>query len=345
MLHNEIKKRNLPPLKSPEEMLETMLDLVYGHLPPLPTKSEWSSSDNLKGGFCTGGATIKEIRGTYEILSKKFSFPFKASIPTSKGPHPFFVFINFRDNVPDHYLPIEEIIDSGYAVLSFCYEDITLDKDEYESGLAGILWGGKRKEDDCGKLALWAWAAQRVMNWAETCDELDKSRATVCGHSRLGKTALLAAATDKRFKCAYSNDSGCSGAAITRNKEGETKEIITRAFPQWFTPKYLNMTNDPSSLPFDQHYLIASIAPRFVLVGSAHEDLWADPRSEQLSCVAASCAYEKLGVKGFIHNNRYAEIGEAFFEGNIGYHLRRGPHYYGRHDWQKLIEFVNLKFK
>ncbi len=343
MLYSEIKKRNVPPLKSQEEMLEIMLDMVYGHLPSRPEKMEFKLSDEGAINSCAGKATISKIIATVEINNKTFSFPFTASVPTTKGPHPFFVMINFRPNIPDKYLPVEEVIDNGFAVLSFCYEDISLDKDEYESGLAGILWNGKRSENDCGKISLWAWAAQRVMDWAETQEYLDASHATVCGHSRLGKTALLTAATDKRFFCAYSNDSGCVGAAITRGKQGETKEIITNAFPQWFSPKYLSMTNDANALPFDQHYLIASIAPRFVLVGSAHEDLWADPESEMLSCVAASPAFEQLGVKGFVHENRYARVGEAFFKGTIGYHLRRGKHFFCRDDWHRLIEFVKSK--
>ena len=82
---------------------------------------------------------------------------------------------------------------------------------------------GKRKPNDAGKIAMWAWAAQRVMDYAQTLvDVLDLKNGVVCGHSRLGKTALLAAATDERFAFVYSNNSGCSGAAVTRKKQGET---------------------------------------------------------------------------------------------------------------------------
>ena len=85
---------------------------------------------------------------------------------------------------------------------------------------------------------MWAWAAQRVMDYAITLDCLNKNRGTVCGHSRLGKTALLAAATDERFFCAYSNDSGCGGAAISRKKDGEKINDICKAFPYWFCDNY-----------------------------------------------------------------------------------------------------------
>ena len=94
-------------------------------------------------------------------------------------------------------------------------------------------------------------------------------------------------------------------------------------------------------MPFDQHYLIASIAPRYVCVGSAVEDHWADPVSEMLGCVAASPAFENQGLKGFISEDRMSEVGDMFFEGNIGYHMRGGTHYFSREDWLKLMEFIN----
>jgi len=91
-------------------------------------------------------------------------------------------------------------------------------------------------------------------------------------------------------------------------------------------------------MPFDQHYLIASIAPRKVLVGSAAEDAWAGPESEFLSCLAASSAFEK----GLVHGGKVPQAPEKLLEGDLGYHVRHGKHYFSRTDWQRLMEFVNL---
>jgi hypothetical protein len=121
------------------------------------------------------------------------------------------------------------------------------------------------------------------MDYVETLDFIDLSSVAVIGHSRLGKTALLAATFDERFAYAISNNSGCAGAAITRGKRGEHILEITNRFPYWFAKRYAKYAADESTLPLDQHFLLAAIAPRKILVGSADEDEWAGPESEFLS--------------------------------------------------------------
>ncbi len=338
---NRLHERHLPPLGSRDEMLAILLGEVYGKIPPRPESLTFHVTENfLPRGFCAGHAVCHRIVAEGRLGGRAFSFPFYAALPTAEGKHPFFVHINFRDAVPDRYMPTEELIDAGFAVLSFGYNDVTTDDNDFTNGLAGTLYpDGTRGEHDAGKLALWAWAAHRVLDYAETIgDRLDLTMATVCGHSRLGKTALLAAATDERFRFAYSNDSGCAGAAITRGKEGERVAAISGRFPHWFCPHYATYAEHEEAMPFDQHYLIAAIAPRRVLVGSASEDAWADPVSEQLACLAAAPAFPH----GFRAPDRPAVIGEAFLLGDVGYHLREGAHYFSRADWRRLIEFINI---
>lgn len=344
MLAEILEKRKIPSLLEKEKMIQILQEEEYGYMPPKPTKLSFEVQEDYVKRFCANKASFSKVIAKCKVLGQDFEFPFYCVIPKAEGKHPFFVHINFRDDVPDRYQPTEELVDNGFAVLSFGYKDVTDDNADMTDGLAGVLYpDGTRKVNQPGKIAMWAWAAQRVMDYAQTLSNLDINCSVVCGHSRLGKTALLTAATDERFMFAYSNDSGCAGTAITRDKEGETVEDICRKFPYWFCENYQKYVGKEHEMPFDQHYLIGSIAPRYVCVGSAIEDIWADPASEMLGCVAASPAFEQNGKKGFVSEDRLPEVGDVFFEGEIGYHLRKGTHYFSREDWLKLIRFVRMK--
>lgn len=342
MFKELLLQKGVPELKTSEEMLKVLLTEEYGFLPPKPNKISFNITNNFIQNFCAGKADCKKVVINCEIGDSTFSFPCYCTIPNKEGKYPFFVHINFRPDVPDRYQPTEELIDNGFAVLSFCYNDVTSDNNDFTNGLASVLYPeGRKKPTDAGKIAMWAWASHRVLDFAETLPQkLDMNHACVCGHSRLGKTALLAGATDTRFKYVYSNDSGCSGAAITRGKRGEDVEAICRKFPYWFCENYYKYVKNEDKLPFDQHYLIAAIAPRFVMVGSAAEDIWADPEMEMLACFAASDAFKE----GFISEDRLPKIDDIFIDGNPGYHLRDGKHYFSRLDWQRFIQFIRKHY-
>lgn len=325
------------------EILDTLLKEEYGYLPAAPENLRFDEQkeDYFSVNFCAGHACLRNVSCIFTLNGKEFKFPFRAVIPRNKEKIPFFIHINFSPDVPDKYLPAEELVDNGFAVLSFGYKDITSDDEDMTTGLGGVVFDGKKPEgSDPGKIALWAYAAQRVMDYAMTLPELDPAHSAVCGHSRLGKTALLCGATDTRFACAISNDSGCCGAAIFRDKVGETIENITQRFPYWFCPGFSRYSGREKELSFDQHFLVAAMAPRRVFVGSAMEDTWADPFSEFLSCVAAGGVWEKLGLPGFPCEDALPKQPTAVFGGYVGYHLREGRHFFSRNDWHRYMEFL-----
>ncbi len=336
-----LKKLPSPIGRSHDELIDLLLHEEYGFLPSAPIEVT-ASSDSTDTRFCAGKAELKHMTLHCKAAWGEFSFPFTYSCPTKvQKPVPAFMHINFRDLIPDAYQPTEEITDHGYAVLTFCYKDVTSDDGDFTNGLAGVVYpDGTRAPDQCGKIGLWAWAAMALMDYAMTLPELDHGRISVCGHSRLGKTALLAGALDKRFCCAFSNDSGCSGAALAREAEGETIEVITKVFPYWFSEDYKRYVNCEDKMPFDQHFLLAANAHHLVYVASAEEDLWASPKNEYLSCVAASGYFKALGKVGFVHPDRLPTVGDAFQDGSIGYHLRGGKNYLSRDDWNRYFEYL-----
>ena len=332
------------------EIVELLSREEYGFMPREHTDLTWEV-ETQRFIFCAGRVELNKVTLTVHFGEDKFSFPIYTSIPKRGDKLPFFVHINFRDAVPDRYMPVEEICDRGYALVSFCYNDVTPDA-PYEKLQSDPLWdilykGSPRKPDQAGKIRIWAWAASRALDYALTLDRLDPNRVAVTGHSRLGKTALVAGMTDERFKMVVSNDSGCSGAAITRGKQGETVKRITEVFPHWFCENYYKYADREYEMPFDQHYLLAASAPRLVYVASSQEDIWSDPVSEFLACCAADEVYKKLGMSGFVRGDELPDANppQCLHEGDIGYHERKDMHYYSREDWNYCLNYADKHLK
>ena len=182
--------------------------------------------------------------------------------------------------------PLCRIVGGGFAVMTSWYEAWAPDHPKrWRDGAAPAPQPGAL--DAGGAVALWAWGLRRMLDAASALPSLDARRVAVLGHSRLGKAALWAAALDERFALAVSNDSGCGGAALFRRCFGETVARINDTFPHWFCPAFHGYGGREAELPVDQHQLLTLLAPRPVAVGSASEDLWADPRGEFLSLVHA----------------------------------------------------------
>ena len=349
-MEKQRKQREIPPLRILEnrglvtawahrrEMVQHLLcQREYGFFFFFP-QAVWGEILHQESDYCGGKAIFRKVHLHIQLSEAcTFSFPVYQVLPKGVSQPPVVVFLNFRDAVPDRYLPSEEICDHGVAVTSFCYTDVTSDDGDFSNGLAGALKIDRRPGQP-GKLALWAWAASRVADWLIKQGETDSKRMAVAGHSRLGKTALLAGAMDTRFGLVWSNDSGCSGAALHRGKEGERISDIWGRFPFWFCTDFARYAGHESQLPFDQHDLLSLIAPRRLYVSSASEDSWADPVSEFLACAAAQKAWGVQGLSGLGCTEPLTVPGYCH-GGQVGYHLRAGTHYVTREDWQLFLKF------
>lgn len=322
-----------------EEAKRLICACEYG-FPPAQPDSVTFTETFLREDFCAGKAVLHRVTAEVRQNGAAFSFLFHFVCPKQNTPVPAVVFINFTPAAPDAYLPSEELCDLGIAVTSFGYTDVSPDSDDFISFAGGVLKIDRSAPHEPGRIAVWAWAARIVMDYVQTRSEVDLKSVAVAGHSRLGKTALYAAAFDERFKFAYSNESGCAGAALFRGKTGESAADICRVFPFWFCPNFKNYTETDDAIPFDQHFLLSLIAPRRVYVTSAEDDLWADPKSKLHACIAVSPAFERYGMPGLALKDAAVTPGTALHAGNIGYHLRRGSHYMSREDWQQFIVYL-----
>ena len=245
---------------------------------------------------------------------------------------------NKPENIID-YCPIKDITDRNFSVAIVLCGDVA--KDENGGEHTGIFaeMNCARTSESWGVLSAWAWAASKVADYLVRDERFDKNRLAVIGHSRGGKTALLAGVTDERFYLSVSSCSGNSGAALSRNNKGERIDDIVRRFPYWFCENYKKYAKKEKSLPFDQHLFIALLAPRKCYVSSATLDGWADPSGELLSAKAASSYFEKAGVNGLIVPDKI-ECDRSYSQGNIAYHRHRGLHEMTPADWQMYMDYL-----
>ena len=319
-----IRRRELIDLLSREE---------YGYTPEAPERVTGAirpAPDQEMNRAFAGKAVQQTIDLSFDTPGGVFSFPVILCVPRSAAKAPVFVYIAFRRDFPDRYLPVEEILDHGFAIAAFCYEDVTADS-ACMNRLAALY--PRDEKNGWGKIGMWAFAASRVLDYLETRDDIDLTRACVSGHSRLGKTALWCGAQDERFSMVISNDSGCCGAALSRGKIGETVARINAVFPYWFCGNHLKWSGREGEMPFDQHMLLALTAPRRLYVCSAEEDSWADPESEFLSCLAASEAWQLHRLAGLVTPDALPVPGSPLLDGGVCYHLRTGAHFHSRTDW------------
>ena len=286
--------------------------------------------------FC-GKATHKALRFAFSRGSHTEAFTVDIFTPTRCRHEITVLQLDFVGRLPTKYCPIEELLDRGVAIAHVDYADITTDDGDFTNGLAALLCD-RTNPQSAGKIAVWAYAAGKVGDYLLQSGVAAKNALFVAGHSRLGKTALLACARNEFFAGCFVNCSGSCGAAVSREKQGETLAVITKVFDYWFTPRYAEYRNREDELPFDQHFLMAAVAPRKVFVVAASEDDWADTDAQYLCAEAASVAYTEQGVRGLGGNGAQIAEGEKCVGGNIAFFKRIGMHYFSREDWNFYLD-------
>lgn len=322
------------------ELKELIQTYEYGHLPPVPpggavtvkpapeyqapprTGSNKDNTPPVAPDPVPAGARMEKFLMTVAGPGgKSVQFHLMLTLPRGDGPFPVIV----RGDLcwgrvkPDI---AANIAARGYALADFDRTEIVPDKKgERNVGLYLVYPDG-----DFSASAAWAWGYHRVIDYLLTRSEIDKAKIGITGHSRGGKTTILAGLMDDRITLTVPNNSGCGGAGCFRYQAPKSEDIaaITKNFPFWFQPKFTQFIGKIDRLPIDQHSVKAAFAPRALLTCEALGDLWANPEGAQVTYAAAKEVYDWLGA-----GDKQA------------IHYREGKHEQNEDDWNTLMDFAD----
>jgi dienelactone hydrolase len=370
------------------ELQRLFQDFMYGSLPPKPARMRVEVRAEHKD-FLGGAATLRLVTIHAAPTENATRIDLMLVVPNRRpGPVPVFLSMNFCGN---HALtadprvplargwlynnckgctnnaataaarggqatdwPLAEIIRRGYALASFYSGDVDSDRKDVSDGIYAWLAGGeatRNPAENRGSIAAWAWGFHRCVDYLVTDPDVDAARIAAVGHSRNGKTALLAAAFDPRIALAIPHQAGCGGsgpsrvapalAAPQRNGRptAETISVINRNFPHWFNARFKEFNDAPERLPFDQHSLVALCAPRPVLFSNAQDDQWANPSGQFEVLQAATPVYRFLGAEGLTATN--APTLRVLQNSRLGYYIREGKHSMTTDDWSVFMDFAD----
>ncbi len=304
---------------------DLIVDVGYGGLPPAPGAVEVEVRSEARVRRLPGAPRLLALRLRAQVGGAELAFAVRLLLPDAPAPVPA---VAYGDGCWWHLddATLARFAARGVALAVFDRTEVAPDAGRAEEGgpppvrrggLFDLLPGAT-----FGALAAWAWAHARVVDLLLGLPEVDPGRIAVTGFSRGGKAALLAGATDARIALVHAHASGAGGAAPYRVLgDGAETLDVARAFPTWFGPRLRDFVGRERELPFDQHALLAAVAPRALLLTGGVDDRWGNPDGTLAAARAAREAYRLLGAPDAL---RVA--------------LREGGHAHTPADWQLLLD-------
>jgi hypothetical protein len=243
---------------------------------------------------------------------------------------------------------VGEVLSRGWGYASLGYTDIQPDRaDRWSEGVIGLtLREGQTRPppDEWGTISAWAWGISRAIDYLETDEAVNAKQVSISGASRLGKTALWAAAQDERIAAVFAVVSGEMGASLIRRDWGETLDDMAQNFPWQFSGNFQKWVGKWNDLPVDQHMLIALCAPRPVYVNGGLTDQWSDPKGEFLALVAAGPVYRLVGAKD-LGIAEMPPLDEPVTSGHLAFHYHSSGHSAVPADWKAFLDFAQRHFQ
>ena len=183
-----------------------------------------------------------------------------------------------------------------------------------------------------GALAVWGALYPVVGNIIS--EEYGSRPQIAYGHSRYGKTALIAGAFFDEIDAVVAHQSGTLGASDFTNGVGESLQNVIDGYPHWPSRKLYDLAKTPNQVPVRAEEFLYLLREKPVLLGNARRDVWADPYGAFTSAKTAfPDTMTAENPKDFIPEDRHA------------YWLRPGTHGIVKEDWPAFLEFLDAHFK
>ncbi len=343
------------------QLLQLFSREIVGRLPPNVPKVTWTVLNAEPGRVADIPVLIKKLQGhvdnsAWPAITVNIDLTLTTPI-NAGGPVPVIMELAFDAPITANILARpgnegpsaeEQLISRGWGYAVLMPTSVQPDNSgKLEEGIIGLTSHGRpRKVDDWGCLRAWAWGASRAMDYFETDPTVDARQVGIEGHSRFGKTALVAMAYDQRFAIAYISSSGEGGAKLYRHIYGEELSNLTGVNEfHWFAGNLMKYAGPLTTgdLPIDAHELIGLCAPRPVFIGGGdaapNMDGWADPKGMFLAAVAAGPVYRLLGKKD-LGTTVFPPITTPLISGDIAYR----QHQYGHTpmpNWPTFLDFAS----
>lgn len=359
-LPDPLRLKNGQPVKDADtwwklrrpEILNDFESEIYGRTPTNTPEIAWEIAA-VDTNAADGRARMKTITGHVDNARYPNADPgIRITLYTplnATGPVPVMVSIpgpfHFRGRVFGEPGPRNQVLAQGWGYATVNTGAIQADSGAgLTSGIIGLMNQGQpRKPDDWGVLAAWGWGLSRAIDYFELDKDVDAKHLGIEGHSRWGKTALLAAALDPRWAIVYSSCSGEGGAKLHRHDIGESVDNVAGPGEyHWMAENFLKYAGYWNDLPVDQHELIALVAPRPVFITGGTRDLWSDPTGEFKACVAAGPVYRLLGKKD-LGTTELPAPDHGLMDGDLAFRWHEGGHT-DAPDWPIFLTFAKRFF-
>jgi len=290
--------------------------ITASYVPP----AAGSSNGTLTVNVTRNGKTLTLTSGVY-IPQGMGNGPFPALIPMEIASFGFGSFgtFNFPPPTPPDYGSLPASVFTGLPIATIGYVSTQVAQYQffspadhtgdpfyqlYPEYCEGICSGTSNQ----GEYAAWSWGVNRLIDGMEIATHqqvnplpIDMKHLGVTGCSFAGKMALYAGVFDERIALTIAQENGGGGAPAWRvshdiEAQGTVEDVDDTNY-DWFSQQLQQFAGDNVyKLPFDQHELMALIAPRALLETGNASQYWLSNGSNYVSARATQRIYNALGI-------------------------------------------------